>query len=62
MRSVEMNEMMRSLAHVTMFILYIMSQNHKKFSDLMQLQYSWFHVIFIIGAMYVAMLLTDWCA
>ena len=62
MRSVEMNEMMRSLAHVTMFILYIMSQNHKKFSDLMQLQYAWFHVIFIIGAMYVAMLLTDWCA
>lgn len=23
-------------------------------------QYSWFHVIFIMGAMYVAMLLTDW--
>ena len=23
-------------------------------------QYSWFHVIFAIGAMYVAMLLTDW--
>lgn len=24
------------------------------------LQYTWFHVIFTIGAMYVAMLLTDW--
>jgi hypothetical protein len=23
-------------------------------------QYSWFHVIFVLGAMYVAMLLTDW--
>jgi hypothetical protein len=23
-------------------------------------QYSWFHVIFALGAMYVAMLLTDW--
>jgi len=23
-------------------------------------QYSWFHVIFAIGMMYVAMLLTDW--
>jgi hypothetical protein len=23
-------------------------------------QYSWFHLIFAIGAMYVAMLLTDW--
>jgi len=23
-------------------------------------QYSWFHIIFILGAMYVAMLLTDW--
>ena len=26
----------------------------------MVLQYTWFHVIFAIGAMYVAMLLTDW--
>lgn len=25
------------------------------------LQYSWFHFIFAIAAMYVAMLLTDWC-
>ena len=25
-----------------------------------RMQYSWFHVIFAIGAMYVAMLLTDW--
>lgn len=25
-------------------------------------QYAWFHVIFAIGAMYVAMLLTDWYA
>lgn len=24
------------------------------------MQYSWFHIIFAIGAMYVAMLLTDW--
>jgi hypothetical protein len=24
------------------------------------LQYSWFHIIFVLGAMYVAMLLTDW--
>ena len=23
-------------------------------------QYSWFHIIFVLGAMYVAMLLTDW--
>lgn len=23
-------------------------------------QYSWFHIIFSIAAMYVAMLLTDW--
>jgi hypothetical protein len=23
-------------------------------------QYSWFHLIFVLGAMYVAMLLTDW--
>jgi hypothetical protein len=22
--------------------------------------YSWFHIIFVLGAMYVAMLLTDW--
>jgi len=23
-------------------------------------KYSWFHIIFVLGAMYVAMLLTDW--
>jgi hypothetical protein len=23
-------------------------------------QYTWFHIIFVLGAMYVAMLLTDW--
>ena len=26
-----------------------------------RVQYTWFHIIFAIGAMYVAMLLTDWC-
>ena len=29
-------------------------------SDSRYVQYSWFHVIFVLGAMYVAMLLTDW--
>jgi hypothetical protein len=29
-------------------------------SDTTPFQYSWFHIIFVLGAMYVAMLLTDW--
>ena len=29
-------------------------------ADLTPFQYSWFHIIFVLGAMYVAMLLTDW--
>jgi serine incorporator 1/3 len=29
-------------------------------THLTSFQYSWFHIIFVLGAMYVAMLLTDW--
>jgi len=35
-------------------------QHHFDSSDTTPFQYSWFHIIFVLGAMYVAMLLTDW--
>ena len=47
------NVLVLGITYVT-FLLYL-------FKRLMiTTQYSWFHVIFSIGAMYVAMLLTDW--
>lgn len=48
--------MMRRLVTVTMYAFTLRSL----ILVLSQLQYSWFHVIFAGGAMYVAMLLTDW--
>lgn len=43
--------------HVTMYISF-----HRLIMSFLihVLQYSWFHIIFAIASMYVAMLLTDW--
>ena len=50
-------EMTRGLGPNTMFV-------NDRFPVLIALltltKYSWFHIIFVLGAMYVAMLLTDW--
>jgi len=51
-------EMMRGLEPDTMFVDYCRGF---VVALLTPKQYSWFHIIFVLGAMYVAMLLTDWC-
>ena len=49
--------MMRGPEPDTMFVDY-----WRRFTDVLltNMKYSWFHIIFVLGAMYVAMLLTDW--
>ena len=47
--------MMSVLALVIMYV-----RLNTDLADLTSFQYSWFHIIFVLGAMYVAMLLTDW--
>lgn len=50
------NRMMTSvLAPVIMYVRF-----NTALTRLTPFQYSWFHIIFVLGAMYVAMLLTDW--
>ena len=50
------NRMMTSvLAPVIMYVRF-----NAALTRLTPFQYSWFHIIFVLGAMYVAMLLTDW--
>ena len=38
----------------------VVSQHRVLRASLTLTKYSWFHIIFVLGAMYVAMLLTDW--
>ena len=47
--------MMSVLAPVITYVHFSTVLTH-----LTPFQYSWFHIIFVLGAMYVAMLLTDW--
>ena len=52
--------MTSGLGHVTTYVAsHFWALPVTNFTDC-GVQYSWFHVIFAIGAMYVAMLLTDW--
>lgn len=54
-------EMMSVLGHDTMYVASILPRMFLILTALHHpSQYSWFHIIFAIGAMYVAMLLTDW--
>lgn len=41
-------------------IMYVHFETDLLAPPLTSCQYSWFHIIFVLGAMYVAMLLTDW--
>jgi serine incorporator 1/3 len=43
---------------LALVIMYVHSNTD--LAHLTPCQYSWFHIIFVLGAMYVAMLLTDW--
>lgn len=60
MTSLERPEMMNDLVHDTTCVAFSISYMRTLSQNIASTQYSWFHVIFAIAAMYVAMLLTDW--